>query len=261
MNESVFARIRDWVEPAHPALVKQYEDLIKIYQVIREHLQGPVDTAFDHVAREIGFVVTTTLPVTLEIAGKEKPPAWSVAEPLKGSLFEKEILKAVTGPTPSPWKNVSAGKYTLYLVWFDALKLKLRKDWLEPAHFLRGDILERVTAATPVRPEVQEPAHWFIPGLAISVEDQILISVIDEVYPELRLAERVSLTRQALRRVRPDVMEPAHLRIDPRLEAVLREIAILVRRVRPDVIEPAHFRPMERDVLAEIGSILQKYGV
>ena len=77
MNESVFARIRDWVEPAHPALVKQYEDLITIYRVIREHLQGRIDVAFDRVSREIGFVVTTTLPVTLEIAGKGKPPVYT----------------------------------------------------------------------------------------------------------------------------------------------------------------------------------------
>jgi hypothetical protein len=107
---------------------------------------------------------------------------------------------------------------------------------------------------------VQEPAHWFHPALAIPVEDQILISVIDEVYPELRLAERVSLTRQLLRRVKPDVMEPAHFRPDLRAELVLRDIAQLLRRVRPDVMEPAHFRPLERNILAEIESLLQKYG-
>lgn len=260
MDEKAFARIRDWVEPAHPAIVKQFEDLVSIYRVIREKFQERIDKAFDRASREIGFVVTTTLPVTLEVAGKGKPVQWKVSEQLKGSLFEKAILEAVGEPHPDPWKAVSPGTYKLYLVWYDALKLKLRKDWLEPAHFLRPDILERITDVVRVRPEVQEPAHWFHPAVTIPVEDQVLISVIDEVYPELRLAERVSLTRQLLRRIRPDVMEPAHFRLDPRAELVLREIAQLLRRVRPDVMEPAHFRPVERDVLAEIESVLRKYG-
>lgn len=258
MEEKAFARIRDWVEPAHPAVVKQFEDLVSIYRVIREKFQARIDAAFDRVSREIGFVVTTTLPVTLEILEKGKPVRWEVSEPLKGSLFEKAILEVLGDPTPQP--AIPAGRYKLYLVWYEGLKLKLRKDWLEPAHYLRPGILERFTEIAPVRPEVQEPAHWFHPALAIPVEDQILISVIDEVYPELRLAERVSLTRQLLRRVKPDVMEPAHFRPDLRAELVLRDIAQLLRRVRPDVMEPAHFRPVERNILAEIESLLQKYG-
>jgi hypothetical protein len=241
MDEKAFARIRDWVEPAHPAVVKQFEDLVSIYKVIREKFQGRIDQAFDRASREIGFVVTTTLPVTVEIPKRGEAVKWTVSEPLKGSLFEKAILEAVAGPSPDPWKAVSPGAYKLYLVWHDALKLKLRKDWLEPAHvgrhwlepahFLRPDILERIPEAVRVRPEVLEPAHWFHPRLTIPVEDQILISVIDEVYPELRLAERVFLTRE------------------------------LLRKLRPEVMEPAHFRPMERDILAEIESVLRKYGV
>jgi hypothetical protein len=45
--------------------------------------------------------------------------------------------------------------------------------------------------------------------LAIAASDRILIEAIDTVYPDLRLAERVSLTRKL---VRPEVMEPAHFR-------------------------------------------------
>lgn len=67
MEEKVFARIRDWVEPAHPAVVRLYDDLITIYARIREKYQSEIDTAFDRISRQIGFVVTTTVPVVLEV--------------------------------------------------------------------------------------------------------------------------------------------------------------------------------------------------
>lgn len=61
--------------------------------------------------------------------------------------------------------------------------------------------------------EWQEPAHWFDPGIATAVEELVLIEAIDRVYPELRLVDRVAFVREALRkRVRPEVMEPAHFR-------------------------------------------------
>jgi hypothetical protein len=155
---------------------------------------------------------------------------------------------------------VSAGKYDLYLVWYDALKLKLRKDWLEPVHYLRGDLAVRISETARVRPEVQEPAHWFHPSVVIPVEEKVLISVIDEVYPELQLAERIATTRQWLRKVQPDVMEPAHVGTGRTAELALREIAQLFKRVRPDIPEPAHFRLAERDVLAEIEALVRRYG-
>jgi hypothetical protein len=79
-----------------------------------------------------------------------------------------------------------------------------------------------------------------------------LISVIDEVYPELRLVDRVSAFRQAARRaVLPEVMEPAHF----------RQIAgELLRQVRPEVMEPAHFRPESREeALRLIRSLLERF--
>ena len=63
-----------------------------------------------------------------------------------------------------------------------------------------------------MRPEVREPAHWFDPGVAIAIEDAVVISAIDQVYPELRLAERIAADRLAIRRIRPEVMEPVHFR-------------------------------------------------
>ena len=109
--------------------------------------------------------------------------------------------------------NASAGTYKIYIIWSQALKLKLRRDWVEPAHFVVPSIFDRIRVDVSrfVPPEVHEPAHWFDPGLLLSAQDAITISVIDEVYPEIRLADRVAMTRESLRRkVFPEVKEPAH---------------------------------------------------
>jgi len=202
-----YASLRDWVEPAHPGIVQLLDDLVNIYTVVREQYQAPLDEAFDRVSRQIGFVVTTTIPVVFEIAenGRLKNVKMG-AEHLNGTLFHKELPAVFTAkPNPAPWK-VAPGDYQLYLLWYSALRLKLGTAWLEPAH----PTVSRFAAskeALRVRPEVMEPAHWFDPGAAIAVSDRLLIEAIDNVYPDLRLADRVALTRKL---VRPEVMEPAH---------------------------------------------------
>lgn len=261
MNERIMTRGFPWGEPAHPGIVKQFEDLIAIYKIIRTQFQEGIDRAFDRVSHDIGFVVSTTLPATLEISEDRKQAQWSVAEPLKGSLFDKAMVDAVKSPDPVPWKNVAPDTYQLYLVWYDALKLKLRKDWLEPVHYLRETVIEQISGAARVRPEVQEPAHWFVPSATIGAEEQVLISAIDEVYPELRLAERIAATRQVLRGVRPEVMEPVHFRTGQTAELALREIGNLFKRVGPGIPEPAHHLTVERDLLAQIEAVVRKFGV
>ncbi|HXK04722.1 MAG TPA: hypothetical protein VMS37_20135 [Verrucomicrobiae bacterium] len=259
MNERIMTRGFPWGEPAHPGIVKQYEDLIAIYKLIRAQLQDGIDRAFDHASREIGFVVSTTIPATLELGEAGKPAQWSVPEALQGSVFDRALMEAVRAPAAHKWQDIAVGKYQLYLIWYDALKLKLRKDWLEPVHYLREEVVERIGGAARVRPEVQEPAHWFVPSVTIAAEEKILISAIDEVYPELQLAERIAATRQALR-VRPEVMEPAHFRAG-RAELALREIGNLFKRVGPGIPEPAHYLGVERDLLAQIEAVVRKYGV
>jgi hypothetical protein len=54
-------------------------------------------------------------------------------------------------------------------------------------------------------------------------------------------------------------MEPAHVAVGPQAGLAIQEIAQLIRRVRPEVVEPAHFRPFERDLLAEIDAVIRKY--
>lgn len=250
MGQENFVRLRDWVEPAHPSIVERFDNLVAIYTRIRDQFQKQIDSAFDRVSRQIGFVVTTTIPVVLDIGGGGELKSISMgAEHLKGTLFEKELFEALSSQSKKTerWK-ASAGKYNLYLLWYDALKLKLRTDWMEPAHFRRpvGSIrpeMAELTAARAqealarVRWDVREPAHWFDPGIAISVDEAVLIEAIDQVYTDLHLVERVAFYRQALRRVvRPEVKEPAHFR---RIEEILQsekgaelgaELAALLRR-------------------------------
>jgi hypothetical protein len=208
MAEKTFASLRDWVEPAHPGVVQLLDDLVSIYTVIRDQYQAQVDEAFDRVSKQIGFVVTTTIPVVFEIAeGGRLKNINMGAEHLKDTLFHRElpaVFKA--SPQPQPWK-VAPGNYQLYLLWRSALRLKLGTAWLEPAHPTVSRFGAAQVEAERVRPEVMEPAHWFDSGVAIAVNDRLLIEAIDTVYPELRLAERVAFTR---RLVRPEVQEPAH---------------------------------------------------
>ena len=54
--------------------------------------QEQIDAAFDHVAAQIGFVVTTTLPVRVEVAeeGKIKKCDFD-GDALRDTIFEKEL--------------------------------------------------------------------------------------------------------------------------------------------------------------------------
>lgn len=214
MSENVFRNLRDWTEPAHPGVIRLYDELIQIYREMREQ-QKKIDAAFDRVAAQIGFVVTTTLPVRVEIGeGGVVKSAHLDGEALRGTLFEKEVAPFVAGLKERKFTGVPAGTFRFYLIWYDALRLKLRRDWMEPAHVLQGLLSsfvgQTVTQTALVRPEVREPAHWFDPGVALAIEDAVVISAIDEVYPELHLAERIAADRLAIRRIRPEVMEPAH---------------------------------------------------
>lgn len=254
MADKKAAIIRDWVEPAHPMVVKFHDDLISIYKHIREQFQEQIDQAFDKVSREIGFLITTTLPLMIEFAeeGKIKQIALG-SENLKNTLFEKSfapLFKEMLRKDPVFDKTIAAGTYNLYLLWFDALKLKLRTDWIEPAHFrdyirireqlsrfLHFDWVEPAHVAlgagsfAAVDPNVIEPAH-FQPS-AEQWRDKVLIAALDEVYTELRLLDRIAKMKDILRfRVRPDVIEPAHFHdIKPSLpKEALEEIHAVLKR-------------------------------
>lgn len=234
--------LRDWVEPAHPTLVQLHDDLVTLYTHIKHAYQAGVDQAFDDVSRQIGYVVTTTVPIVLRISDRTAPFDVEMgSETLKGTLFES-ALRVALNPQPLPPRSekfsVSPGSYKLYLIWYSALKLRLRTDWMEPAHVLIT--AEQALARQPL-PYPQEPAHWFDAGSFLPQEELVLIDAIDTVYPELKLAERINTTRGLARLLRPGVREPAHFR------AEIREPA----HFRTGVREPAHFQSADKAVVAE----------
>jgi len=219
------------VEPAHPSIIWHREDLVAIYRHIRAKYQTQIDKTFDQIAKQIGFVVTTTIPVIMETTKTGNIKAFELAsENLQGSLFETETKKSLKKFLDDPLPIKKAGTYQLYFLWFEALKIKLRTDWMEPAHVGRTGGGPRIpthwlepahwgpTKLPPIREvvwESHEPAHWFNPGVQLNVEEKILIDVIDEIYPELRLIEQIGTIRTRFRTVPDVVKEPVHYRTDP----------------------------------------------
>lgn len=229
----------DWKEPAHPSIIKYRDDLLTIYRQIKER-QNAIDQAFDEISRKIGFVVTSTIPIVVTASKGVINNVEIGAENLKGTLFEEKLLPALAS-LKGMKATITDRQYAIYLLWFNALKLKLRTDWMEPAHF-RTEWMEpahptvsslgqtKANVISAVRPEVMEPAHWFDPRVTLEPEETVLISVLDEVYPELNLAARISSYRQRLRAVKPEVMEPAHFRTQ------MKDPAELVKALK-DVLE------------------------
>ncbi len=211
------------MEPAHPSVIKMEEDLVALYRVIRERHQDAIDKGFDQVSRQIGFVVTTTMPVNLNVS-KQGTKAALAAENLRGTLFEQtftpmlsEIGNAMTG-------RMGEGTYPVYLFWYEALRLKLRTDWMEPAHLHLhwmepahpGQLTTAEAIPEALRPGIREPAHWFRPDIPLELPEALVISAIDQVYPELNLVDRIQAARQlpaaTAAALRPGIREPAHFR-------------------------------------------------
>ena len=252
------------MEPAHPMVVALHDSLVAIYKLIREKYQPKIDATFDEVSRQIGFVVTTTVPVEVEVGDNNKIKATTVgAAGLTGTLFEK--IAGVVG-NDAVGGNVAAGKYNLYLIWYPALKLRLRTDFMEPAHLSGGGTFgasQPQLAASRFVPGVREPAHWFDAGVAIGGEEAVLIAAIDEVYPELRLVERVSAARQVRRGlIGPGISEPAHL--TPGVREPAHQPGVLEPvHVGPGVREPAHFQPADRiaQFAQELAALMKRFGM
>jgi hypothetical protein len=231
------------IEPAHPGLITLHHDLMALLKHIRTRYQDAIDQAFDRVSRQIGFVVATTVPVTLEVAESGKVRSLAVgAKHLENTLFDKEIIgslqKLIQDPTPEPARP---GVYKLYVIWFEALRLKLRTDWVG-----RGGE-EVMTPVIPLPPprgieprHWVEPAHWFDPGSFIQVEEAMLIHALDEVYPELRLVERIDFYRRGMGRFDPHP--------DP-------------WRANPGAVLGPFPEPWKGQLVKEINEVLRLYGV
>jgi hypothetical protein len=215
MSNATFLRLRDFVEPAHPYVIRFQDDLIRIYTLIRDRYQRRIDEAFTDVARRTGFVITSTLPVVFKV-DEETVQMEMGAENLIGTLFESAMVEVLKPISDDLTGKLAVGEYQLYLIWYDALKLKLRTDWMEPAHWRRAEQISMVQ----VKPGwgVREPAHWFDSRLEIDLRDALVINAIDQVYPDLKLMDRVAVARgtsisaEAARKIGPGIHEPAHFR-------------------------------------------------
>jgi len=248
-----------WIEPAHPSVVRLYEGLVQVYRAMKEN-QSRIDLLFDRVASQIGFVVTTTLPVRAEVEDKGRIRSFELdGEAVRGTLFASEFAPFLEEHKSRTFQNVAAGTYRFYLVWSNALLLNRK---LDPYEWVIGPFywtMQPERAAGVIRPEVQEPAHWLDPRVALPVEDILTITAIDTVYPELHLAERISASRMAIRRLGSYPQEPAHF-----VRPEVREPAHFGQAfVRPEVREPAHFRDIatREGFIEELRAIFQKYGM
>jgi hypothetical protein len=243
MGDKRIVNTSHWKEPAHPAAIKFHDDLVSIYTQIREKYQKEIDNAFDRISRQIGFVVTTSVPVTLEVGEGGTVKSFSLGMTnMKDTIFEKELSTALEPMLSDPMPGVSSGNYNIYLLWFEALKLKLRTDWMEPVHFryctepvhppqmepahppqmepvhrahMEPVHFKKAESGANIQPEMAgqfggrvprpwlEPAHWFDPRREITSEEATVMSAIDQVYPELKLMERAAASREAFRKAGP----------------------------------------------------------
>lgn len=229
-------------EPAHPGVIRLHDDLVSIYKMIREAYQPAIDRAFDEVSQQIGYVVLTTLPIELKTSSREASAVLAGAN-LRGTIFEKSFQPTMKEFAQRVIGNVSDGTYTLYLIWYEALKLKLHTDWMEPAHlravFDRTRSSLQVQQPAEIGPGIHEPAHWFDAAFTLETREALVISAIDEVYPELRLVNRIEAARQLQRTVTlsPGIREPAHFRqlldrFDPQTLAKVAEVIEAIQKLQ-----------------------------
>ncbi len=234
IDETILRKQRPWVEPAHPKIIKYREDLLAIYQLIKEKYQTKIDAAFDLASKQIGFVVASTLPCKIEVDGGMVKAVSLGAENLKGTVFERELMPVLKGLNGEKLITVVAGTFNVYLLWFSALKLKLSNEWIEPAHqaaSLIGQPLQGALSANTIEMiwSAIEPAQFFEGGQIISSEQAVLLSVIDEVYPELRLTQRMTQIGAKYAKVGPGVREPAHFKSSSS-EDILQQIQKLLNQ-------------------------------
>lgn len=338
----------DWgpVEPAHPTVVKLYDDLVAIYSYIKENFQKEIDAAFERASEGIGFVVATTIPIAFEIGEKGTIDKVSVtSEQLKGTAFDKELSRTLNSMKSGKLTStIAPGSYNLVLFWYDAVKLRLKTDWMEPAHTAYGlkselmgirdvaaetgtvrssyvrqsslmapayykpwcepahwhrpwyepaqyyglpyssyeiqPVFRRTSEAQVrrLRPEPQEPAHSIDRERLMAMEKNVLISAIDEAYPDLKLGERLSRSQQAVASVTASVTQPSGVAMEP--SQPISEIIGVLNKYGYAMVSPMHQppttptvgmsgqmvmsspvpQPVPHPMIAEMAKILSRYG-
>lgn len=192
-----FENLFGHIEPVHYKTFKIYDYLRELYRFFHDKYQTQIDKAFDNVAKNVGFIITTTLPIQVEIT-KDGINVSIREEQFNDTIFEREFQSIFKLPKDKQISQIPEGKYNMSFIWYSALKLKMRTHWMEPVH--HPSMTDTPPSRTPVKMDVIEPAHWFDPNIAIDQEDAMQISLIDEVYPDLKLADRIIATREAGRK-------------------------------------------------------------
>ena len=155
-----------WMEPAQ--FIGRVDDLASLYTEIREHYQNAIDEAFDKVSRQIGFVVLTSIPITVTVDNNGRVSQIEMAvENMKGTLFEsvkdvlKPMMKQERGETKGKTRVISKGDYQIVVFWKAGLKAigaslqGLIQVPGEPAHYsIPGSLAARLGRILP------EPAHY-----------------------------------------------------------------------------------------------------
>lgn len=160
-------------------LVKERGDLVKIYGAVKEKCQKNINDAFDRISREIGYVVTTTIPVDLELERGKVRRISMGAENLKGTIFEKAMIEAFKPLTDHPIP-VDGTHYTLLAFWEDALMLTKVKIIPDPHPHETVQVLKDVFSHLEDR--------------TATMKSQAMASAIDQVYPELNIAQRLAIS-------------------------------------------------------------------
>lgn len=346
--ENILKDWRHWAEPAHPMVVKLHRDLIEIYRFIKENYQENIDEAFDIASKKVGLVLTTTMPITIEIDDNGSVKDLKIgSDKLGETILVKELSKTINADkinSSAEIPKVSSGVYNLAVFWFDAVKLSLRTDWMEPAQpvyqfksqLLGKEAQIKRTEATreyveppyfpcryvcrwervckyecrpygePAHPptsyqpetayepqtqmpekelklnktavrkiyEPNEPVQINLKGM-LDMERSVLISAIDEVYPELKLGKRLTKAQYAMSPVVP-IPPPKQRQILHDVQEPVQEVGMAdyakfqppkyqyQQELIPGVIEPAHLKviPPEElhEILAKLASVLKTYG-
>jgi hypothetical protein len=170
-----------------------------------------------------------------------------------------------------PWME-PAHPHTL---WMEPVHYPGCRPWLEPAHpvFQTAEDFQKAVEATATAKtfEHTEPVQYLNRVSQIIQEKSLLVSAIDEVYPELKLAERLNKAQYAMsptlplpppRAVWPGVREPAHMMTasqwasSPRPEPwmqIMAEIAQVLERYGPSP------EPWKDQLLSEIANVMARF--
>lgn len=163
--------------------------------------------------------------------------------------------------------SISPGTYNLALLWYDAIKLRLRADWMEPAQPVYRLASELMGSQHPMHEmqaeakqpgfEHQEDARWLDRSRLIAMERAVLIAAIDEAYTELKLGERIGMFERNTSKPSPDPWTQA-----------MAEIGSILNRYGyqgQGVKEPVHMAPgslagaaPSQQAMAEIGEVLSR---